>query len=266
MYPSCTCFSQPYPLQIPPANNLLPTLNIAPTNIGFCSPVDYSLEPPSQASLDFLAHLKLNPAIAYFKGQIKIILYTEVLSIANIWITMKTFLGTNVCMLYKRNYVKSGCTIAGFHCTCFRVLRTHGREGKCRISMYRKFCIPWATRFCLFPCCGFCCFSGSDWIVNFDVWNDLGGRDGRTAEWLDWQTDRWADGRKNGWTRRLRDASTYLWQRSIYLHPSICYTTLCHQARKLLFIVVENVMAPIPSSNILKLLCMTYGPRDHRKK
>ena len=40
---------------------------------------------------------KLNPAIgclAYFKGLVKIILYTEVLFIANIQITMKILLGT----------------------------------------------------------------------------------------------------------------------------------------------------------------------------
>ena len=41
--------------------------------------------------------------------------------------------------------------------------------------------------------------------MTWEGWNH-----GRTAEWLDWQTDRWVDGRKNGWTRRLRDASTYL--------------------------------------------------------
>ena len=30
---------------------------------------------------------------------------------------MKTLLGTKIVMLYWRNYVKSGCAIAGFHCT-----------------------------------------------------------------------------------------------------------------------------------------------------
>ena len=29
---------------------------------------------------------------------------------------MKTHLGIEVCMLYWRNYVKSGCVVAGFHC------------------------------------------------------------------------------------------------------------------------------------------------------
>ena len=43
-------------------------------------------------------------------------LYTEVPSFANIKITMKTLLGTEVCILYWRDYVKSGCAIAGFHC------------------------------------------------------------------------------------------------------------------------------------------------------
>ena len=43
-------------------------------------------------------------------------LYTKVLSIANIQITMKTFRGIKIGMLYWRNYVKSGCATAGFHC------------------------------------------------------------------------------------------------------------------------------------------------------
>ena len=60
--------------------------------------------------------IQLNPAIAFFKGLVKIMLYIEVLFIANIKITMKTVLGTKVYMLYWRNYVKSGCSIAGFHC------------------------------------------------------------------------------------------------------------------------------------------------------
>ena len=30
---------------------------------------------------------------------------------------MKTLLGTKICIRYWRNYVKSGCAIAGFHCT-----------------------------------------------------------------------------------------------------------------------------------------------------
>ena len=62
-------------------------------------------------------HIQLNPAIAFFKGLVKIMLYIEVLFIANIKITMKTVLGTKVYMLYWGNYVKSGCGIAGFHCT-----------------------------------------------------------------------------------------------------------------------------------------------------
>ena len=57
-----------------------------------------------------------NPAIAHFKGLIKLILYIKVSTIANIEITMKTLLGTKICMLYRWNYVKSGCAIAGLHC------------------------------------------------------------------------------------------------------------------------------------------------------
>ena len=60
--------------------------------------------------------VQLNPAIAYFKGLVKIMLYTEVLFIANIYIPMKILFGTKIFMLYWRNYVKSGCAIAGFHC------------------------------------------------------------------------------------------------------------------------------------------------------
>ena len=59
---------------------------------------------------------QLNPAIAYFKGLVKIMLYTDVFIIANICTTMKLLLGTKICMLHWRNYVKSGCTIAGFYC------------------------------------------------------------------------------------------------------------------------------------------------------
>ena len=44
--------------------------------------------------------LQLNPAIAYFKGLLRIVLYTEVLFIANIQITVKTLLWTKVYMLY----------------------------------------------------------------------------------------------------------------------------------------------------------------------
>ena len=60
--------------------------------------------------------VQLNPAIAYSKGLVKMMLYTEVLFIANIYIPMKILFGTKIFMLYWRNYVKSGCAIAGFHC------------------------------------------------------------------------------------------------------------------------------------------------------
>ena len=61
--------------------------------------------------------VQLNPAIAYFKGLVKIMLYAEVLFIANVWMTRKNLLGIIVYKLYSRNCVKSGCAIAGFHCT-----------------------------------------------------------------------------------------------------------------------------------------------------
>ena len=44
--------------------------------------------------------------------------HIKVLFIANIWKTLKTLLGTKICTLYWRNYVKSGCAIAGLHCSC----------------------------------------------------------------------------------------------------------------------------------------------------
>ena len=59
-----------------------------------------------------IRYIQSNPAIAFYKGPVKIMLYNEVLSIAD----MKTLLGTICCMLYWRNYVKSGCAMAGFHC------------------------------------------------------------------------------------------------------------------------------------------------------
>ena len=52
--------------------------------------------------------LQLNPALAHFKGLVKIMLYTKVFIIANIQITMKIPLRTKICMHYWRNYVKSG--------------------------------------------------------------------------------------------------------------------------------------------------------------
>ena len=64
-----------------------------------------------------LKEIQLNPAVAYFKGQVKIMLYFKVLSIANIQMITKTLLWTKVCMRYWRNYGKSGCAIAGFHCS-----------------------------------------------------------------------------------------------------------------------------------------------------
>ena len=48
---------------------------------------------------------QLNPALAHFKGLVRIILYIEVLFIANLQITMKTLLGTKNCMRYWQNYV-----------------------------------------------------------------------------------------------------------------------------------------------------------------
>ena len=73
--------------------------------------------PPSAVTLLWGFTVQLNPAIVYFKGLVKIMLYIEVLFIANIKITMKILLGTKIYMLYWRNYVKSGCAIAGFHCS-----------------------------------------------------------------------------------------------------------------------------------------------------
>ena len=69
--------------------------------------------------LSFYIYIKiqLNAAIAHFQGLVKIMLYIEVFIIANVWITMKMLLGTKICMLYWRNYVKSGCAIAGLYCT-----------------------------------------------------------------------------------------------------------------------------------------------------
>ena len=61
--------------------------------------------------------LQFNPAIAHFTGLVKIILYIEVFIIANILITMKMLLGTKICAFYWQKYVKSGCAIAGLHCT-----------------------------------------------------------------------------------------------------------------------------------------------------
>ena len=64
------------------------------------------------------AHIvQLNPPIAYFMRLFKIIFYTEVLFITNIQITMKTLFKIKIYMLYWRNYVRSGCARAGFHCT-----------------------------------------------------------------------------------------------------------------------------------------------------
>ena len=42
--------------------------------------------------VSFKKKVQLNPAIAHFKGLVKIMLYTEVFTIANIKITMKIFL------------------------------------------------------------------------------------------------------------------------------------------------------------------------------
>ena len=52
----------------------------------------------------------------FFKEWVKIILYTKIFIIANTWIIVKILLGTKISMLYWREFVKNGCTIAGFHC------------------------------------------------------------------------------------------------------------------------------------------------------
>ena len=52
--------------------------------------------------------VQLNPAIAHFKRLVKIILYTEVFTIANIRITINMLLGTIIGMLYCWKFVKSG--------------------------------------------------------------------------------------------------------------------------------------------------------------
>ena len=66
--------------------------------------------------LRIILFIQLNPAITYIKGLVRIVLYTKVLFIANIKITMKIPQETKVCMLNWRNYVESGCAIAGFYC------------------------------------------------------------------------------------------------------------------------------------------------------
>ena len=67
--------------------------------------------------------IQLNPAITYIKGLVKIMFYTEVLFIVNIQITMKIPQGSKIYMLYWRNYVKSGCAIAGFYCSRMHIWR-----------------------------------------------------------------------------------------------------------------------------------------------
>ena len=61
----------------------------------------------------YLKKIQLNPAIAHFKGLVKIMLYIEVFTIANIKITMKMLLGIQICIFYWRKFVISGCVIAG---------------------------------------------------------------------------------------------------------------------------------------------------------
>ena len=62
------------------------------------------------------SYVQLNPAVAHFKGQVKIMFFTKVFIIANIKIIVKMLLGTKICMLFWQDYVKNGCAIAGFYC------------------------------------------------------------------------------------------------------------------------------------------------------
>ena len=63
----------------------------------------------------FIYELQLNPAIAHLKGLVRIMLYTEVFTIANIGMSMILLFWTKICLLFWQGFVISGCAIAGFH-------------------------------------------------------------------------------------------------------------------------------------------------------